>query len=347
MTETASPILWNETTIDNTMLNGGGKPDYVPDNIGGSAVGRPYLDTTFYNGGGLANQIDLELFIRPAEFCRRSARRYEGAVSGRSYFNFFPCRRWWCKECGEIKGPIAKHRVANILEKINIPFDELVLRQVVFTVPEELEIEFFSKDALNSLMKMTEKIIKKFFPKKQSYAVLHSFGDRGNFRFRPHVHILVVEKKGCKLLLPDETMQKIRLAWKQALTGYFRRPINNIVVHISFAARQKQKYHLLRYVLRPNPGAREAEKLSKMPVFYLSVLTLLDGFRYIRIFNGKHDKDLDKVTDADELKGIELLAGEKLIYVLHGEMTLTMFQMQWKDWEYEVLAPGWYRLNSS
>jgi hypothetical protein len=72
--------------------------------------------------------------------------------------------------------------------------------------------------------------------------------------------------------------------------------------------------------------------------------TSMKGFSYVRYFNGfdwrKH-KDVDR---KEEMKEAETLAGGPLRYVPGGRISRSEFNMRFREWDYEVLGDGLYRV---
>ena len=305
-----------------------------------------YLDTLSRNGGGWIADLEAmkDKWWKSAN-CKLTANEFEGYTTQKKYYRFFPCLKWWCPDCGAPKGAINKKRIARILDRIGQDINQTVLRQLVFTVPEERENDFQSKAALNSLIRMAEKITKKLFPGLKCIASLHLFGDRGRFRFRPHVHILVFDLKGCRLMLPQETLDLMRERWRLALQAYMRRPVKVVDVQCSFVTEPKKINHRIRYVSRPCPGPGHYEGMKKDLPLLSFCMNTLQGFIFARYFNGCRSKKIKDDTVTDQIKETVSLAGERLIFVPNGQMSRTEFNLRYQSWDYDELSPGFFRIH--
>ena len=305
----------------------------------------PYLDTGTSNGGGVAKLWQaISSKIRLSLLCGRHAVKGFGAETGCRYFNFISCRKWWCEYCGKIGGVIHKRKMARLIEIIGEDLNKILLRQFVFTVPSDVAEEFGSRKALNSLIKMAEKIIKKRYPGLKCFVYLHLFGDHGALRLHPHVNIHVSDKKGELKMLPLETLTEIQEAWRFALQAWLHRSVKVADVHYSFATEPGKIKHRIKYMSRPCPGPKEYLRLKKdIPLLYFCVV-VLSGFIFIRYFNGCRSKGVKDTSRKEELKGIVGIAGEKIIWDFFDTISKAEFDFIYKPEDYAQLTLSLYRI---
>lgn len=307
----------------------------------------PYLDTTSYDMGVKFEDLEeIKNKMYKSQGCMKTAHQFEGYKTRAEYHKFFACGKWWCPDCGKKGGYMHKKRMARIIKKIGTPLKDLVLKQHVYTIPEELEQDFFKKKALNSLVKMAEKISMKICPGLRAIAALQLFGDRDRGRYRPHVHILMLDKKGCRLILPKEKLDLMRLKWKQALTGFMGQPVKAPDVHASFSKEPRKIKHMIKYVSRPCPGVDNLDAMKKDLNLMTFVMNVLQNFRYIRYFGPGWKGSLKDQTIGDDLRESISLAGEKLIFCPGKQMTRSEFDLRYKPWDYDELSPGFYRIKT-
>ena len=324
-----------------------------------SAAAACYLEVVSSDGGGapqtrvVAVSDDVEKLEELKELyyrsllCNRVANRFYGAKTGKLYFKFMPCLRWWCDDCGKRGGRINIKRMKRVLEHIDPDPEKVFLRQAVFTVPASDAPAFMSRAGLNALIRMAEKIIRKRFPGLPSVAVLHLFGDKGGVRFHPHVHIITLAPLSSPTMLPLEDIQQMREAWRFALQAYLRHPVTTVNFHISYAKGQTKMRHRVRYLTRPMPGPHQYHDMKKdLDLLYFCAV-VMKGFIFVRYFNGSRLKGIADPTEKDEIDESQTLAGESLIFVLHGQITREQFNEQYGAGDTEELSPGFYRVNTS
>lgn len=308
----------------------------------------PYLESLSFNGGGLQSESDeIENKLWHATNCSQIANKFTGYESFKTYYKFFSCHQWFCPKCGEKGGPLHKKRLAGISQGIRQPLERTVLKQLVFTVPEDAERELMHKKALGALRCMTNKIVKKFFPGLKCVSAVQLFGDRSPGRYRPHVHVLIYDAKECLHLLPPEVLDRIRKKWRLALQAYLRRPIEQVVINYSFQTKLKRMEHLISYVARPNPGYKNFVEIKNNHELLNFVMNTLKGFRYISYFNGCRSKKLKDLSKKDDYVATVRKAGERLVFCPNEQMTRTEFNLRFKKWDYDDLGDGLYRINSS
>ena len=324
----------------------------APDSLGSS----PYLDTVSSDGGGASQtrmdaelaevekyEIAKELWYRSL-LCNRIANKFRGARTGKVYYKFMPCLRWWCDECGKRGGRINLKRMSRVLDHITLDPHNTLMRQAVFTVPAADAEAFKSRAALNSLLRMAEKIIKKRFPGLPSIAVVHLFGDKGGIRFHPHVHIITLDKRGQVLMLAPEDLEQLREQWRFALQAFLKHPVKTVNLHFSFVKERGKMIHRIRYITRPMPGPHQYHDMKKNIDLLMFCVVDMQGFIFVRYFNGSRNKAIVDPTQADEIEECRNAAGESLIFVLHGQIARAEFNKVYGVWNTEELSPGFYRL---
>jgi hypothetical protein len=306
----------------------------------------PYLDTKKSSIGVSISALDAtsNLFYKSLA-CFTRANKFEGAKTRKTYFKYCACSKWWCEQCGKKRGKIHKRRIQKVREKINEDLKGTVLRQIVFTIPKDAEIDFMSRAALNSLARNPERIIKQFFPGLKCLIAIQLFGDRGVLRYRPHAHVLIWEKKGCKLILSQEMLSAINEKWRRSLQGFLRRPVSVVDTHVSFVTDPRKINHRIRYVTRPCPGYEHFEEMTDDVALLNFCMNTLHGFVFIRYFNGCKRGKIHDESLTDEKKEYEGLAGEKLRFIPGGQISRIMFDMLYQPSDYTELSPGFYRIN--
>ena len=321
-----------------------------------TAKQAPYLDTVSSDGGGdLQTRMDAEsvevekievakeLWYRSL-LCNKIANKFHGARTGRIYYKFMPCLRWWCDDCGKRGGRINLKRMSRVLDHIELDPQNIFMRQAVFTVPHADALTFKSRAALNSLLRMAEKIIKKRFPGLPSIAVVHLFGDKGGVRYHPHVHIITLDKRGQLLMLPVEDIEMMREQWRFALQAYLKHPVTTVNIHFSFVKEKGKMIHRIRYITRPMPGPHQYYEMKKDMDMLMFCVVDMQGFIFVRYFNGSRNKAVKDPTKTDEIEECQSAAGEYLIYEIHGQITRAQFNADYGVWNCDELSPGFFRV---
>jgi hypothetical protein len=308
--------------------------------------GVPYLDTKHLRGGVGVSDLDaMQARFYKSLACMTVAQMFEGRKTKLRYGQWIACMKWWCRDCGKIGGRINKRRIRKLREVVNEPESGIVIRQVVFTVPGDIAPEFMSRPAMNSLARNAQNVIKKYFPGRKCASAVQLFGDRGEFRFHPHVHVLIWEKRGCTLMLPQELLDDIREMWRRSLQGFLTRPVRVVDIHCSFANTPQKISHLLRYFTRPVPGPTHFKKmLGNIPLMHFC-MNIMKGFVVIRYFNGIHRNAVRDESVIDDRQNAVGLAGEPL-RLLRGEtITRTVFNMLYLPHEYTILSDRLWRID--
>jgi len=316
----------------------------------------PYLDTVSSHGGvgvqtpvvaasdNVENlEIMKELWHR-SQLCGKVANKFYGVVSGKKYYKFMPCLKWWCNDCGKKKGRINVKRTSRVLDRIKLDPKNTLMRQAVFTVPAADTAAFKSRDALGALIRMAERVIRKMFPGLPCVATLHLFGDKGGIRWHPHVHIVIIDKRGQALMLPPEFLEQMRESWRRALQAYVLHPVKTINVHISFIEEYGRMIHRIRYLTRPMPGPHHYHKLKKDLDLLYFCMVVMKGFMFVRYFNGCRMKGVKDPVPGDVVQECQGVAGEALFFVLHGQISREDFNSRYGVWNTDELAPGFYRV---
>lgn len=303
----------------------------------------PYSDNNNQNRGGQSDIEVLEKELCKQFSCQKTAIRFLGCSSGLDYFYFISCMKWFCERCGAKGGAIHKKRLAGILKRVEGLLGEIALLQFVFTVPEEWRSMFLTRKAMNSLIRMAEKIIKKEYPEKRCVAYFHAFGEKKE-GFNPHVNIHVIEEKGGRYAIAPERLQEIKDAWIKALKGYGCRGGYQGNIYYQFFTEKRKVLHKLSYMSRPCPGYAHVKQVRKSSELSRLFIVEMKGFSYIRYFNGfayAKQKDVDR---KEEVREITELAGERLKFVPQGEISRQEFDLKYMHWDYERLKQGFYRI---
>ena len=316
----------------------------------------PYLDIVSSDGGGAPLTPDItaleeaekllkmeDLWYK-SQLCDQIACRFLGAKTGRIYFKFIPCLRWWCETCGQKGGRINIKRMSRVLDHLTIDKENTILRQAVFTVPGKERIHFKTRPALNALIRMAEKIIKKRFPDLPSVAALHLFGDKGGTKWHPHVHIVSIDKRGCRLQLTEAGLAEIREEWRFALQAYVLHPVKAANVHLSYVKEYGRILQRIRYLTRPMPGPVQYNALKSDIKLLMFCMIDMQGYIFVRYFNGARLKHIEDPTKDDEIEECSSVAGENLVYMLHGHISRKTFNDEYGPWNAEELSPGFYRV---
>ncbi len=314
--------------------------------IVGENSGCPYPEHNTQNRGGRVGFDALESEISKAHQCDKNAIKLLGVMSGLDYYKFISCMKWFCEKCGSKDGRIHKKRMSGILKRMEGILEDIDLRQFVFTIPWEWRQYFKSRNSINSLIKMVERIIKEKYPEKLCIAYFHAFGDKDRSVYNPHVNIHVIENKGQKLKLEKEEIEGLKKKFKKALVGFGCRGNEKMNIWYQFFQTKEKIIHKLKYMSRPCPGyinypfVRRNKELSELFVLEMK------GFCYIRYFNGFaycKQKDVDR---KEEIKEAESLAGEPLKFIKDGEITKSVFDMKYMAWDYEKLSDTFFRIRA-
>jgi len=316
----------------------------------------PYLDTVSSDGGGapLTHSITtlekaekllkMEDLWYKSQLCDQVACQFLGATTGRKYFKFIPCLRWFCEECGKKGGRINIKRMSRVLDRLTLDKANTVLRQAVFTVPGNERVHFRTRPALNALIRMAERIINKRFPDLPSIATLHLFGDKGGTRWHPHVHIISIDRRGCRLQLSPEELAGIREEWRFALQAYVLHPVKVANVHLSYVKEYGRILQRIRYLTRPMPGPVQYNALKTDIDLLMFCMVDMQGYIFVRYFNGARRKKIEDPTRDEEVEECKNIAGENLVYMLHGHISRKNFFAEYGPWNADELSPGFYRV---
>ncbi|MCJ7720191.1 MAG: hypothetical protein MUO36_01860 [Candidatus Hadarchaeum sp.] len=343
-------ILQTENPFDNAIEKTASyfaesEASQIADIIGENVL-PPYLETeTSREGRHLKLWDAIREKIHPSMLCGKFGIKGTGQTSYKRYIMFFSCRKWWCSFCGKKGGIIHNRRMSKLIDRIGGFPKGSVLRQVVFTVPEDISEVFGSRAALNSLFRMSEKIIKKIFPGLKCVAYLHLFGDKGAFRYHPHVNIHIFDKPGSLKMLPQKTLDAIREAWHQSLQDYIQRPIKIVDIHYSFQTEPGKIKHRIKYMSRPNPGPKDFSNLKRdIPLLYFCMV-VLSGFMFTRYFNGCRSKGVKDASRKDDLMATAGAAGEKIDWYFQDRISRTEFDFIYLQGDYDEISPGFYRIH--
>lgn len=218
-----------------------------------------------------------------------------------------------CPKCGGEGNLIHRKRYGAIMRRINMT-NTKSLRQFVFTIPMNLRELFMTKDRLNKLFKIVERIIKKEFGvmvqerktkkgierkfnlEKAVVAILHLFGDK-DYSFNPHINVLIFEDsyKTNNLILSTEKLNMIKKSCEKALRGLLKTRVDNVVIHYSYKTKRKIKSSIW-YMTKPMKPEIVEYKLSMECDLRPMDLVMLElyNFRFIRFWGLLADSEYKK-----------------------------------------------------
>lgn len=235
---------------------------------------------------------------------------------------------------------------------------EIVIRQFVFTIPPEWRKYFESRGALNAFVRLAENVIKKLYPGKYSILYLHCFGDRAaKGDYNPHVNIHVKEDDmTARFALSLESLREIKKMLWQGLTSYIRTQDSGfratwkeseerMNIHYSFVKGEKKIKHKLRYMSRLHPNFEDYKYLKRNRAMLRLFVIEMKGFNYIRYFNGSAEKQVSDVDRREEVREMEGVCGERLKFIVGGNIKRSEFNMLYRSWDYEELTEGFYRIS--
>jgi len=226
------------------LVGSGSSLPYVGQHDSGSSP--PYLDVVTSDMEG----VESEKILRSIDKCRGSARVGIKRETGQYVTMPNCCKLIYCPDCCREGGPIEKVRLSRVFDRVDV--EKCNIRAFVFTVPENIRVNFFSRKGVNSLFKMATKVIYKAFGKKIKLAMVpHLVGDKSK-KYAPHINAMIFEELDVVLKMSQEDLKKINEMWKQALEGYMRKKIDVVNVHYGFRTQLPEKLHLIRYNVRAN-----------------------------------------------------------------------------------------------
>jgi len=304
-----------------------------------------YLETLSFDGGVPFEDLEeLKDKESKRENCGKVFNKFVGQITGTVKYIAMRCRKWWCPECGKRDGAIHRARMMGVYKKIGLLIKSAVLKQMIFTIPRDAENEFLSKSRLNSLGRAASKIVKKYFPGLRCIRVIQLFGDRDKARYRPHVHILILDRRGCLLMMTREELRAMNEAWRLSVQGILGRPVKITDIHYSFATTQQKIAHRLRYTMRLCPDYENHLALRRNLPLLNFVENKLTGFRFITYFGQGWRKNVNDLDENDAGEQEKMIQGEKFIYQPGESMTRTEFFLRYKPWEYQENSPGIYTI---
>lgn len=306
----------------------------------------PYIYTKTSNGGVAVDDLDAatHAFYKSLA-CMTKARRGTEYPSGAVWFNFIRCWKWWCSICGRVGGAINKKRMRRVMSHIVPSKKGVVLRQATFTIPMEYEKQFMSRPKLNSLVRAAQKTVKEYFPGLQSVSALQLFGKRGVFRYRPHVHVLIWDEVGCKLVMPPEKLEAMKKSYRIRLEKLLNVRIPVVDVHLEFVREAARIKHRIRYVTRPMPGPKEFMKMLHDTPLLMFCMLGMKGYVFIRYFNGCKNKGIRDPTTEMDLDGIPETPDTYIRWERTAAWTRTTFNMLYSFGDYTRYGETAYRIN--
>lgn len=334
--------------------------------------------------------------LRKTAGCMKTALKFERVNDGVTFYNFIKCWRWMCSECGKKYGRIHLKRISRIISRVARVFKEncsgnydgqdidiskgvLDLRQLVFTVPMEIRDYFVTRKDIQGYLKLTERVVRKEFPKKHTIRYFHAFGEKSGGLYNPHANFHIFEYMKTELKLSPEKLQSIKDRYVAALSAYIlqvhgkkiRSEVwKKIDIHYQFLEGDKAyqrksfnadsgKYdmvkieglklimHRIEYMSRPWPGAGVLKKIRDNEYFLRLFVVEMKGFCYITNCGEWKVRDSNRKEEREEMEG---LAGGRLricrdkenhiVYVSREE-----FNLMYMEKDYEELSDGFYQIN--
>ncbi len=285
--------------------------------------GLPYPEHNAQTTGDFRYQENLK------NVCGQNVIWFQGVSSGDYYLKELSCRKQWCPTCGGAGGTIHKSRLHSVMQRVDVK--KYNLRQIIFTIPERMRLQFRSKKALNDLFKMSRAVVEKTFgqPELDKYghvkrykmqsgciSYLHLFGDQEAGILKPHINIHIVENKMELMKISSECLKKLREEWAKQLRKYdlsFQDDESN--VYYQYRIGERKVMHSIKYMLRPWSAEHyeaigDDEELKKLLVLELN------GFQYFRYWGKlancvyKDNMDVSEIREESENK-----TGEQLIHL--------------------------------
>lgn len=184
-----------------------------------------------------------------------------------------------------------KNRNRAILARVG-NLDNVVVRHLIFTVPEDLRRTFFFvRINLNDLFHIVKGVLKRHFGVKigkrkrkkgtepiyrlddGAIAVLHLFGGESP-SYHPHIHVLLFERRGngIKCRLSPEQLRNLRESYRKALRTLLLRSVPKTVVHHRYASSPAAIKRLIRYVCTPFDPDTIQGKCAALDIYIMDLI---------------------------------------------------------------------------
>lgn len=300
----------------------------------------PYLNRIHVQVGGVQSQSEVEYEYNKTSNCGKTVLQFYGVKTYKDYFKIVNCNKLWCPCCGGKNGSIHQSRlmkVLKIVEKMG-GVDNIMIRQVILTVPEDIRDFFRSKKKLNALVAASNRWFHKFYPGAVALVNVHIFGDSRKSVFNPHINIQVIEKfENQKGVESANRLQEFKKTWLNQLKHMIEKEIQVINAYYTFRLGSKV-LHSLKYMTKP-PSIFHYENLTDADrEFYFLELK---GFRYFRLF-GKIEKGIKDGCIKEEIEDLEGEVQERLIFV--RILSRMEFRLSFREgFDIDLVYNGFYR----
>jgi len=236
--------------------------------------------------------------INKADYCGKTYAKFTDVkTETKAAYKQLKCFKFWCPACGGINGELHNQKYRSVLRRINI--EDCFIRQFVFTVPDTLRDRFKSREKINQLLTLVQKLMerefgdyvgdktskgkikeKKYRLNKFTVAYLHLDGE--GMTFNPHVNVHIFEQEG-SYKLSAEKIEHIRKSYKKALTHLLNVSIEQVNCHYSYKVGNEQVKKAIHYMSKPT-DARMLDNNN----FDLKKLLCIDlkKLRYLRFWGG-------------------------------------------------------------
>ena len=164
-------------------------------------------------------------------------------ANGHRFAKELLCGKEWCPTCGKDDSKMHLRRFARWLPKL---YQCRSIGYFVFTMPEDVRVNFRTKDKLNYLTKRVtggdksnhiEGLLKSL-GFTRGFARWHWFGDKSN-RYNPHLNVIVESGR-----ISPKVLNQVKVAWASALG------VDKAVVNYTFTRKPAKMVHILKYVTR-------------------------------------------------------------------------------------------------
>lgn len=190
---------------------------------------------------------------RAIESCGRSFAHFEDDHGHKKYVRVY-CNNEICPTCGKDRSKVHLKRTHRAFPRLSWSD---VLGYWVFTLPSEVSADMPDKKVLGKLEKAAWEIVKKNFNTPGCVSRIHLMGEKTPGKLHIHINILFpvfnANKKG---KVSSEVVEKTKKDWTEYVNKTFKLSYEKIDSKYQFAYKPGQKYHKVRYILRPIVSAR-------------------------------------------------------------------------------------------
>ncbi len=298
------------TNTNSEILNSVNRPPYL-DLINGSSRGdeipgkrenearREWVNDSVKMFEGILEAAKVTDEISKANICQKTYAKFTDVATGRkTCYQQLKCYKWWCPTCGGWNGELHRHKYESVLRRITN--DGYFIRQLIFTVPENIRSRFMNRKMIDSLFALVERLIKGEFGehigdklnsdgtvKEKKYrlnipvvAYLHLDGDEKD-TFNPHINIHIFEKEDEHHKLSPDRLSRIRESYRKRLIHMLREDVPVVNIHYSYKLGTREMKRAILYMTKPT----DREMIDHID-FALKKLLCLDlkRFRFVRFW---------------------------------------------------------------